>query len=153
MNNDEYISIKEFADKSGTSPQNIYQRMKQGSLNQFVKSLNGKKYINIKALELFDQSNFKSNSTCLKKVEQELESSLKLLDNEREKNKELSNEIELLKVEKQDLTKQIFDLNKKIQEYADKFSNLAEQQQTLNLLAVAKKKNIFLRLFGKKDHS
>lgn len=150
MNNDEYISIKEFADKSGTSPQNIYQRIKQGTLNQFVKSLNGKKCINIKALELFDQSNFKSNLIFFKQVEQELESSLKLLDNEREKNKELSNEIELLKVEKQDLIKQIFELNNKIQEYADKFANLAEQQQTLNLLAVAKKKNIFLRLFQKK---
>lgn len=153
MNNDKYISIKEFANKTGTSPQNIYQRIKQGNLNQFVKSLNGKKCINIKALELFDQSNFKSNLTFFKQVEQELENSLKLLKDERAKNEDLSNQIELLKVEQQGLIKQIFDLNKKIQEYADKFSNLAEQQQTLNLLAVAKKKNIFLRLFGKKDHS
>lgn len=150
MNNDEYISIKEFSNKVSTSPQNIYQRIKQGSLNQFVKSLNGKKYINIKALELFDQSNFKPDLTFLKQVEQELENNLKLLEDERAKNKDLSNQIELLKVEQQGLIKQIFDLNKKIQEYADKFSNLAEQQQTLNLLAVAKKKNIFLRLFQKK---
>ena len=48
------------------------------------------------------------------------------------------------------LIKQIFELNNKIHEYADKFANLVEQQQTLNLLAVAKKKNIFLRLFQKK---
>ena len=147
--NNEYISVKEFAKRTGTSPQNIYQRIKQGSLNSFTKSLNGKKCINIKALELFEQSDFKPDLTFFKQVEQELENSLKLLEDERARNEDLSNQIELLKVEQQGLIKQIFDLNKKIQEYADKFSNLAEQQQTLNLLAVAKKKSIFLRLFQK----
>ena len=51
MNQDqEYISIAEFAERAGVSKQAVYQRLNK-SLKVYVKGIDGKKCINIKALE------------------------------------------------------------------------------------------------------
>ena len=52
MKND-YIPIKEFADKVGVSTQAIYQRIDK-DLQSYLKIENGKKLLNIKGLELFN---------------------------------------------------------------------------------------------------
>lgn len=52
MKND-YIPIKEFADKVGVSTQAIYQRIEK-DLQSYLKIENGKKLLNIKGLELFN---------------------------------------------------------------------------------------------------
>jgi predicted DNA-binding protein YlxM (UPF0122 family) len=152
--NDEYISIKEFAEKLNCSQQNIYQKIKRGTLNQFTKSLNGKKYIHINALRLFENSeikqDFKQNSTFIKQIKQELENSLIEVEKERTRNKELSEQLELLKVEKESLKQQNYELNQKVLDFAERFATIAEQSQKLHLLSEAPKKNIFMRLFGKK---
>lgn len=48
----EYISIKEFAERAGVSRQAVYSRIDR-DLSSFVQVDNGKKTLNIKALELF----------------------------------------------------------------------------------------------------
>lgn len=50
MKNDEYISIKEFANRAGVSAQSVYQRLNT-SLKKYSRVENGKKTINTKALE------------------------------------------------------------------------------------------------------
>lgn len=48
----EYISISEFAKRAGVSRQAVYKRMDE--LNRWLKVDNGKKTIDIKALEIFN---------------------------------------------------------------------------------------------------
>lgn len=48
MKND-YISVSEFSRRAGVTKQSVYQRI-QGGLKKYVKDLNGKKVIHIKAL-------------------------------------------------------------------------------------------------------
>jgi len=47
-----YLSIKEFAGLAGVSPQAVYQRIDK-DLKEYVQVLEGKKAIDIKALDLF----------------------------------------------------------------------------------------------------
>lgn len=46
----EYISIAEFAEQAGVSKQAVYQRLNK-SLKAYVKAVDGKKSIDIRALE------------------------------------------------------------------------------------------------------
>lgn len=50
--NEEYISIAEFAEKAGVSVQAVYKRLDK-DIQPWLKELNGKKVLNIKALEVF----------------------------------------------------------------------------------------------------
>lgn len=50
MKNDEYITVKEFADRAGVSVQSVYQRLNT-TLKNYSRLENGLKTINIKALE------------------------------------------------------------------------------------------------------
>ena len=52
MDQDEYISIAEFAKRAGLTPQGVYKQL-NNRLSTYVKVHNGKKRISIKALELF----------------------------------------------------------------------------------------------------
>ncbi|MGV8906396.1 MAG: hypothetical protein ACOH15_07345 [Acetobacterium sp.] len=47
-----YLSIKEFAGLAGVSPQAVYQRIDK-DLKEYVQVIDGKKAIDIKALDLF----------------------------------------------------------------------------------------------------
>lgn len=54
---DEYISIKEFAERAGVSVQSIYKRLNglNNPLNQYVKLVDNQKMLNISALkEIYD---------------------------------------------------------------------------------------------------
>jgi hypothetical protein len=56
MDQDEYISIAEFARRAGVTPQAVYKQLNNqvdNQLSTYVKIHNGKKRIHIKALELF----------------------------------------------------------------------------------------------------
>jgi hypothetical protein len=52
---DEYLTIKEFATRVGVSTQAIYKRVPT-DLQPYIKWVGSKKYINIKALSLFEYS-------------------------------------------------------------------------------------------------
>lgn len=56
MNNNEYISIAEFAERANISKQAVYQQLDK-KLKSYFKEIDGKKYINIKALDLYNEEN------------------------------------------------------------------------------------------------
>ena len=94
MKKDRYISIADFAKEAGVSKQAVYSRLKSQDLNKFIKLENGKKLINIKALEFFNKS---SSQSSFNQVEQGLEST------EREYIESLKKQIEELQRDKQEL--------------------------------------------------
>lgn len=60
IENDDYLTIKEFANEAGVSVQAVYQRLNK-DLKPFLKVFKGKKTLNIKGLELFSgNKNFKA---------------------------------------------------------------------------------------------
>ena len=70
MENNEYLTVKEFADRAGISVQAVYQRLNK-DLKPFLKHFQGKKNLNSKGLELFTISeNFKV-------IEQDVEANFK----------------------------------------------------------------------------
>lgn len=50
---DRYLSIKDFANAAGVSVQSVYKRLNQvdNSLNQYLNQIDGKKMLNIQALQ------------------------------------------------------------------------------------------------------
>lgn len=78
MNND-YITVAEFAERAGISKQRVYQLLNK-RLKQFVQVVDGKKMLNIKALEEFsiqgDCSNIQEDCS---RLEQEKDTALELL--------------------------------------------------------------------------
>lgn len=78
MNEKEYISVAEFARRGGVTPQAIYPRLDK-DLKSFVKVINGRKSLNIKALELF---NVKTLETGFKPLDNDLTSILQVLENQ-----------------------------------------------------------------------
>ena len=111
----EYLSIKDFAVRAGVSRQAVYSRLSQEQFKKFIKLDNGKKVINIKALELFQKKDFQSSVNQGKQT---------LTD-------ELYRQIEKLEAEKQELSKQLT-LALQIQA-ADKIE-LTELRQQVRLL-------------------
>lgn len=53
MNEDQYLSVKEFAQAAGVSVQSVYKRLNQveNSLNQYLNLIDGRKMLDIKALK------------------------------------------------------------------------------------------------------
>lgn len=103
----EYLTIKEFSKRVNTTPQSIYKKLnkKDNPLNNYVKVVNGKKMLSVKALKLYQ------NPEEEEKAEVEAGSqdiNLKI--------------IELLQKELEEKNKQIENLNK-----------LLDQQQQLQL--------------------
>ena len=49
--NERYISIADFAARQGITPQAVYKAIRQGKLNQVVKLIDNRKYIDIQAFE------------------------------------------------------------------------------------------------------
>ena len=52
----EYISVKEFSQKAGVSPQAVYLRLDK-DLKPYLKTENSRKMVSVKALKLFQKSN------------------------------------------------------------------------------------------------
>ena len=125
-----YITVKEFAENVGVSPQAIYKRLAT-DLKKYVKVVDSKKLINIKAYEHF---------------------SLKAIDNEFNKvDNELINQLkEVIDVLKGQLLikdKQIEELNKRLQECNELNKNnqvlISKTQDTLLIESKPIKKGIF----------
>lgn len=56
----EYLTVKEFAEKAGVTRQAVYQQLNK-TLQPFQRVLNGKKAIHINALSLFESKHFLSS--------------------------------------------------------------------------------------------
>lgn len=107
MNEKDYLTVKEFADKAGISVQAIYQRLNK-DLKPFLNLYKGKKTINSKGLELFKTT---ENS---KAVGQDFQADFKAILNS------LNSQMEIK-------DKQINDLNERL----DQALKLNENQQIL----------------------
>lgn len=147
MKKDKYISIADFAKQAGVSKQAVYSRIKSQDLNKFIKLENGKKLINIKALELFNKS---SGQSSFNQVEQGLEST------EREYIESLKKQIEELQRDKQELyrlldqqqqlTAQANATIKQLQAPKEDTSIIQQEQQERQ---EQKKQGFFARLFSR----
>lgn len=60
MEQKEWYTIKEFAEVAGVSPQSVYKRL-NSTLKPYLSIKNGRKYLNIKALELYSDTDDKDN--------------------------------------------------------------------------------------------
>lgn len=106
---EEYISISEFAKRAGVSRQAIYSRL-NSDLSTFVDTVNGKKSLNVRALQLFDNS-----KTDKEVYSSELFSTLKKNNELLTKELEFKNrEIEQLREENKRLSEQLLALSDKV---------------------------------------
>ena len=71
MDNQQYLTVKQFADRAGVSTQRIYQLLGK-SLQEFCKTENGTKYISVEGLKVFDKE-------PLQEVDKDLQSNLQAL--------------------------------------------------------------------------
>lgn len=118
MNDEEFLSVAEFALARGVSKQAVYQQLNKG-LKDFVQVLNGKKYIRREALSAFGSSGFNQ-------VEQAFSSEL---------NQAEQAEIERLQAQIAERDKQISSLLERLQgaqEQNTKLLTLLEQAQEIN---------------------
>lgn len=116
MDQNEYLSIKEFADAVGVSKQAVYQRL-TGTLKPYVSIKDGVKYLNIRALELYE------GDDAVKKLKK---------NNQEESNSvQVDSMIELLKRELDQKNKQIDELHKLLEQSQ---VNLSQAQYRLQLI-------------------
>lgn len=122
----EYISIAEFAERAGVSKQAVYQRLNK-SLKAYVKDVDGKKSINIRALEdLYGKDN------C-SRLEQDIQGEFKGVEEgiDQEKEAQLINKlIDTLQEELKSKDEQIREKDLQIKE----LHNLLDQQQKLTAM-------------------
>lgn len=122
----EYISIAEFAERAGVSKQAVYQRLNK-SLKAYVKVIDGKKSINIRALEdLYGKDN------C-SRLEQDIQGEFKGVEQgiDQEKEGQLINKlIDTLQEELKSKDEQIREKDLQIKE----LHNLLDQQQKLTAM-------------------
>ena len=116
MDQNEYLSIKEFADAAGVSKQAVYQRL-TGTLKPYVSIKDGVKYLNIRALELY------KGDDAVKKLKK---------NNQEESNSvQVDSMVELLKRELDQKNKQIDELHKLLKQSQ---VNLSQMQYRLQLI-------------------
>lgn len=125
----EYISIKDFANKAGVSPQAIYQRLDK-DLKTYFKVIEGKKTLDIKGLGLF----------CFKEVEQEIDK--QLTSALQETLKVLTSQIEVKDKQLEVKDIQIAELNERLKEAQELNKNNqillgAEQSRTNSALMMS----------------
>ena len=140
-----YISVSEFAKAAGVSKQAVYSRLKSQDLNKFIKLENGKKLINIKALEFFNksssQSSFNQAEQGLESTEREYIESLKKQIEELQRDKQ---ELYRLLDQQQQLTAQANATIKLLQAQKEEASIIQQEQQQEQ-----KKQGFFARLFSR----
>lgn len=116
MDQKEYLSIKEFAEAAGVSKQAVYQRL-TGTLKPYVSIKDGVKYLNIRALELYN------GDDAVKKLKK---------NNQEESNSvQVDSIVELLKRELDQKNKQIDELHKLLEQSQ---VNLSQAQYRLQLI-------------------
>lgn len=116
MDQNEYLTIKEFAEIAGVSKQAVYQRL-TGTLKPYVSIRNGVKYVNIKALELYKEDDIVKNLKKNNQVQSD--------------NSQVDSMIELLKNELEAKNRQIDELHKLLEQSN---ANLAQVQYRLQLI-------------------
>lgn len=116
METEQYITVLEFSKRANVSKQYVYQQLDK-KLKDFVKVVDNKKMLNIKALELFNQEDSKQV------VDQDLNQLLnKQVDS---LNKQIESLLDQLKAKDE----QIRELNKSV----SKTQELLNQEQSLHL--------------------
>lgn len=119
----EYISIAEFAERAGVSKQAVYQRLNK-SLKAYLKDVDGKKSIDIKALE-----DLYGKGGC-SRLEQVFQGKIQGVEqgNEEEKEGQLINKlIDILQEDLKSKDEQLAEKDRQIKE----LHNLLDQQQQL----------------------
>lgn len=105
----DYLTVKEFADVAGVSSQRIYKLISTNSnglatdIQQYCKSIKGRKYIHSDALKLFND-----DSTAVNEIQPDSTAELN------DKNSLLQSELDVLKAETKALREQIADRDKTI---------------------------------------
>lgn len=131
MKSEQYITVSEFSKRANVTRQYVYQQLDK-KLKEFVKVIDNKKMLNIKALELFNQG-----EDC-KVVEQQF--SQQLNNQVDSLNKQIESLLDQLKVKDE----QIRELNKSV----SKTQELLSQEQSLHLATQQK----LLLLEQKQEH-
>lgn len=146
MNQDqEYISIADFAERAGVSKQAVYQRLNR-SLKAYVKDVDGKKSINIRALE--DLYGIDACSS----LEQDIQGEFKGVEQGIDQAKEvqlINKLIDTLQEELKSKDEQIKEKDLQIKE----LHNLLDQQQQLTALDRKKIVELEDRLANASDQS
>lgn len=146
MNQDqEYISIADFAERAGVSKQAVYQRLNK-SLKTYVKDVDGKKSINIRALE-----DLYGIDAC-SRLEQDIQGEFKGVEQgiDQVKEDQLINKlVETLQEELKSKDEQIREKDLQIKE----LHNLLDQQQQLTALDRKKIVELEDRLANASDQS
>lgn len=123
---EQYISIAEFAEITGTTRQAVYQRLNK-SLKKYVKTVDNKKMLNTKALEdiysvnLDKECKGKCKGKC-KEVDKDCKGDCKGIDSQTQQL------IDMLQTELEIKNNQIKELNTRLSEA----HNLLDQEQKLN---------------------
>ena len=138
MNNKEWLSIKEFSEMAGVTPQAIYKRLNQedSTLKPLVKTVKNRKVLNIRALEEFDSTEFNNQTTNpLNQVEtvESSENLKEIIDLLKNQMKIMDNQTDVLRNQLEKKDKQIDDLNNRLEQALKNTSEghfvLAQHQQ------------------------
>lgn len=144
----EYLSIKEFATAVGISQQAVYKQL-NNKLKEYLKVVDGKKMLDIKALELYKTNDDSTkNSTSCTTDEQQLINWLK--EEIKEKNKQIALLQAQIEKEQQLLNQEQQLRMVEQQKYLELQSKYEEQdnQEPVNVVEEEpKKKGFFSRLF------
>lgn len=141
---DQYVSIKEFAARAGVSPQAIYKRLSQvdNQLNDYVKSVNGKRMLNIQALQdIYGiEVNSKNQSVEQPVVNSNQPDQIKMLQDQLNiKDQQLQEQAERERMKDERirmLQDQLIEQDQRHHEQIKAMQELLSQEQKLHLLSV-----------------
>lgn len=151
MDENEYISIAEFAERVNRSPQIIYKRIKPGkALAPYTKQINGNKYISVAALDFYsvetddkpiDKPGYKpgekeateSLNNALNFLKQQLDQKDKLLEQQQAVISRQNNQINLLQETTSEQFKTIAELYKQQNKLQENYQVLLARQQEMLL--------------------
>lgn len=133
MADQEYICIKEFAERAGVSPQAIYKRLNQvdNQLNNYVKTVGNQRMLNIQALQAVYGIEVDNQN---QPVEQPVGNSnqpdqIKMLQEQAERDQKKDEQIRMLQ-------EQLIEQDQRHHEQLQTMQELLSQEQKLHLLSV-----------------
>lgn len=138
---EEYISISEFAKRANVSHQYIYKRLDK-ELQPYLQLVEGKKALNIKALQLFNTTEVATNATKVATENQEIKDLIELLQ---EQQRTLKQELDIKNEQIRDLSQsnrqqlQLIDQQQKLQAISEtKRLEMKPEKEETSLLNRAK---------------
>jgi len=149
--NDEWLTIKQASEMADVSQQAIYKRLNT-TLKEYVKLVDNKKYLNIKALDEINIIKF-NQPQKKKHVEKGVEKGVELND-------KIIKTIELLEKQLEIKDKQLETKDKQIQDLNDRLDQALKNASQSNFIAAQEKQKMlsdpeaekpswFKRIFGK----